>query len=393
MMETIKRHLFLVALGGGVAVIALAVGLVTYFGYGAPNAKLRRSYANTGNIASDVQKSPVFTADLVADMVKQVELRKGQYADLLGVIRKEGAARKPLVAGVFPTTTDSGKRLDFKNKYDAELRRFMKELGAVAAPGIEKDPSRIEEEGAVYVHPKLSFSRPEWVDRPEAPSIDKVREGQENLWLIEDVVGIIKKMNEDLRAADPQLKGQRPIVATSAVKEINEIKIGAEYAGLAGSRMAGGMGRFSPAPPGAGKADDKSDKKDAKEPEKADVPRAPTLSGRWSSPGFYQVLPFRLAVVVESRYSGELIRRLRGTESFISVEAFRIKPLSENAKELMAPRKDYGVGMQQEQQAIDRVEVVAESLLFQLEGGRVTTAPAKPVAGTKQAAPSATKSR
>jgi len=99
------------------------------------------------------------------------------------------------------------------------------------------------------------------------------------------------------------------------------------------------------------------------------------------------VLPFRLAVVVESRYSGELIRRLRGTESFISVEAFRIKPLSENAKELMAPRKDYG------QQAIDRVEVVAESLLFQLEGGRVTTAPAKPAAGTKQAAPSATKSR
>jgi hypothetical protein len=381
-METIKRHLFLVALGGGVAVIALAVGLLTYFGYAAPNAKLQRSYDITQDLATKMKQSPIFTADLVADMAKQDDLRKSQYADLLSAIRKEGAARKPLVAGVFPTTTDSGKRLNFKNKYDVEIQRFAKELQAVPAPYLEKDAVRAEE-GLMYIHPKMSFYRPDWVEKAEAPSIEKVREGQENLWLMEDVVGIIKKMNEDLRAADPQLKDQRPTQANSAVKEINEIRIGADYATLTGSKMSSSMGRYMLAAPQLRKADEKGDKKDAKEPEKAEAPpRAPTLSGRWSEPGFYQVLPFRMVLVVESRYTGELIRRLKGTESFISVAAVRIKPLGDNSKEMMAPRSHYGM-----HQAIDRLEVVAESLLFQLEGGRVTTAPAKP------AAPAPTKSK
>jgi hypothetical protein len=377
MMETIKRHLFLVALGGGVAVVTLAIALVTYFAYMAPNDKLGRSYANTKGLAEKIQQSPIFTAELVDALAKQTELRKGQYANLLAAIRKEGAARKPLVPGVFPTTTDSGKRLNFKNKYDAELRRFAKDiLHAVTAPGVvEKDAVRSEEEGLMYIHPKMSFARPEWVDRPDAPSIDKVREGQENLWLMEDVVGIIAKMNEELRPKD-----QRPTMANSPIKEIVEIKIGSDLAVLAGSKMSGGMGRYVSASPAARKADDKGDKKDAKdkeakEPEKAEaVPRASTLSGRWSAPGFHEVLPFKLVVVIESRYSGELIRRLKGTESFIGVGAFRLKPVSESAKELMGSRRDYGA------QAIDRLEVAAESLVFQLEGGRVTTVPAKPVA-------------
>jgi hypothetical protein len=375
MMETIKRHLFLVALGGGVAVVVLTVCLATYFGYVAPNTKLRKSYESTQDLATKMKQSPIYTAELIAELAKQDDLRKAQYADILNAIRKEGAARKPLVAGVFPMTTDSGKRLDFKNKYDAELQRFAKELRAVPAPGLEKEGMRSDEEGAMYIHPKLSFFRPDWVGRAEAPSIDKVREGQENLWLMEDVVSILKKMNEDLRPKD-----QRPSVAYSPVKEIGEIKIGCDFAVLAGSKMAAGMGRYMSTLPAARKADDK---KEAKEGEKGEAPpRAPTLSGRWSVPGFYQVLPFRMVVMVESRYTGELIRRLKGTESFISVEASRMRPVSDSSKELMGPRKDYGT-----QQAIDRLEVVCESLVFQLEGGRVTTAPAKPVA------PAATKAK
>jgi hypothetical protein len=382
MMETIKRHLFLVALGGGVAVIALAVGLVAYFGYVAPNAKLRRSYEMTQALATQLQQSPVFTAELVQAMAAQDELRKGQYADVINFIRNEGAARKPLVAGVFPTTTDSGKRLNFKNAYDPELRRFYKELGALPAPGSEKTAVVAEEEPAMYIHPKMSFFRPDWVDRSDAPSIDKVREGQENLWLMADLVGIMKKMNADL-----QPKGMPVRLANSAIKEIVEIKIGADFAALVGSRMAGGTGRYAPAAPTARKPDEKSEKKEAQEPEKVEaVPRAPTLSGRWSQPGFYQVLPFRMVVVVESRYSGEFIRRLKGTESFISVEAYRIRPVPANAKELMGQqtqtsRNEYGT------QTLDRLEVVAESLLFQLDGGRVTTTSVKP------AAPPAAKSK
>ena len=375
MMETIKRHLFLVALGGGVAVVVLTVCLATYFGYVAPNTKLRKSYESTQDLATKMKQSPIYTAELIAELAKQDVLRKAQYADILNAIRKEGAARKPLVAGVFPTTVDSGKRREFKDKYDVELQRFAKELRAVPAPGLEKEGMRSDEEVAMYIHPKLSFFRLDWVGRAEAPSIDKVREGQEDLWLMEDVVSILKKMNEDLRPKD-----QRPSVASSPVKEIGEIKIGYEFAVLTGSKMSAGIGRYMLTLPVARKADDK---KEAKEGEKGEAPpRATTLAGRWSEPGFYQVLPFRMVVVVESRYTGELIRRLKGTESFIGVAAVRIKPLGDNSKEMMAPRKDYGI-----QQAIDRLEVVCESLVFQLEGGRVTTAPAKPVA------PAATKAK
>jgi len=367
MMEKIKRHLFLVALGGGVLVIALAVSLVTYFGYVSPNARLRKTYDSTLALTNSLKGNPIYTAGLEKAMSDQVDLRKKQYADILNAIRKDGAARKPLVEGVFPTTTDSGKRLDFKNKYDAQLRQFMKDLRAVPPPGVEKDVVRTEDEGAMYIHPKMSFFRPEWVDRAEAPGIEKVREGQENLWLMENVVGIIKKMNEDLRPKDAGV-----MVSTSPVKEINEIRIGADVAVLAGSKMGSSPGRYMPASPVARKPDEKAEKKKG---EGAEAPRAPTLSGRWSEPGFYQVLPFRLVVVVESRYSGELIRRLKGTESFISVAALREKPLVDNSKEMMAPRKDYGP-----QRGIVRLEVVAESLVFQLEGGRVTTLPAKPAA-------------
>jgi len=375
MMETIKRHLFLVALGGGVAVVVLTVCLATYFGYVAPNTKLRKSYESTQDLATKMKQSPIYTAELIAELAKQDVLRKAQYADILNAIRKEGAARKPLVAGVFPTTVDSGKRREFKDKYDVELQRFAKELRAVPAPGLEKEGMRSDEEVAMYIHPKLSFFRLDWVGRAEAPSIDKVREGQEDLWLMEDVVSILKKMNEDLRPKD-----QRPSVASSPVKEIGEIKIGYEFAVLTGSKMSAGIGRYMLTSPTARKT---GDKKEAKEGEKGEAPpRATTLAGRWSEPGFYQVLPFRMVVVVESRYTGELIRRLKGTESFIGVAAVRIKPLGDNSKEMMAPRKDYGI-----QQAIDRLEVVCESLVFQLEGGRVTTAPAKPVA------PAATKAK
>jgi len=101
----------------------------------------------------------------------------------------------------------------------------------------------------------------------------------------------------------------------------------------------------------------------------------PTLSGRLSKPGFYLVLPFRLVVVIESRWSGELLRRLKGTESFLSVEAWHMKPIVPEAFErfrgslLASSREVYGNG------GVVLLEVVGESLVFQLAGGRVTNPP------------------
>jgi len=373
MMETIKRHLFLVGLGAGTGVLVLAAGLIAYFGLYAPNAGMKDSYSKTLSRAGAVQGSPIYTSELVAEMARQVDLRKKQYEEVITFMRKAGAARKPLVEGVFPSTTDTGKRLSFKSKYDEAIRGFMKRLGAIPPPGADKERAKTEEDGAMYIHPKLSFYRPDWVDRPEAPNMDLVRLGQENIWLMEDVVEIIAKMNEEFRPPGRS----RLAIADSPVKELDEIRIGYDYATLSGSRMLTGTGRSMPPSPSA-RGEEKADKAETAETTgKAEAgPRAPTLAGRWSQPGFYEVLPFRLMVVVESRYAGELIRRLKGTESFITVDAFRMKPVVEGSRDVMGPdRKTYGP------QGIVRLEVVAESLVFQLEGGRVTTPPpAKPAA-------------
>jgi len=373
MMETIKRHLFLVGLGAGTGVLVLAAGLFAYFGLYAPNARMEELYRKTRERAKAVQGSSIYTSELVAEMARQVDLRKKQYEEVINFIRKAGAARKPLVEGVFPSTTDTGKRLSFKSKYDEAIRGFMKRLGAIPPPGADKERAKTEEDGAMYIHPKLSFYRPDWVDRPEPPNMDLVRLGQENIWLMENVVEIIAKMNEELRPPGRS----RLAIADSPVKELDEIRISYDYATLSGSKMLTGTGRYM-LPPVSARGEEKAGKADkAETTEKAEaVPRAPTLAGRWSQSGFYEVLPFRLIVVVESRFAGELIRRLKGTESFITVGAFRMKPVVEGSRDVMGlDRKTYG------SQGIVRLEVVAESLVFQLEGGRVTTPPpAKPAA-------------
>jgi len=390
MMETIKRHAFLVGLVAGVVVISLAVALAAYFGYTRPASAARSEIKTAQTQATTLLNGPVFTPDLVVAMAAQVKQRDDQYEGLLAFVRQLGHNRTPLVKGLFPQSTDPGPRHSFKAEYDLALARFVASLGGIApppppgkAPEAEKT-ARAEEKpkGLMYVHPKLSFSRPAWVDKTEAPSLEECREGQENIWLMEDVVGLVEAMEKDL------MKDVRErTIANSPVKELVEIRIGMESGALGGVRTSLASGRYMPPPPTAAAK--------PKAGEKVETPRAPALTGRWSmpdekdssgkfvKPGFYKVLPFRLVVVVESRYAGELLRRLKGTESFITVDGFAMLPLTEATFEkahpgLAAPsRKAYG------SRGVVRLEVVAESMIFQLEGGRVTTPPVEAKAAAK----------
>jgi hypothetical protein len=390
MMELVKRHMFLVGLVAAVVVIGLAVGLVTYFVYTRPNAQTEQTIrAAKSRAAKLLPPNSVFTPALVESMAGQVDLRKKEYEGILDFVRKLGGARVPAVPGLFPTATDTNLRHTFKSAFDDALDKFMKRLNATMPPevmkGTEAEKSRPEAppEGILmYAHKKLSFFRPDWVEKAEAPSPQEVHNGQENLWLQEDLVGLLAKMNDDLVAGQPKT------VANAPIKELIEIRIGGEWAVLTNSKMTATTGRYMPtAPLARGKTGEAL----------AGAIRAPTLTGRWSvpderdaktgalvRPGMYKVLPFRITVVVESRYSGELVRRLKGTESFITVDAFREKPITEasveRARDIMAPsRSIYGP------RGIVRLEIVAESLIFQLEGGRITTSPAPkaPAAATE----------
>ncbi|KPK48374.1 MAG: hypothetical protein AMK72_07125 [Planctomycetes bacterium SM23_25] len=375
MMETIKRHAFLLGLAAGVVVISLAVALMAYFFYVRPNASTVTTIKSTRSQAEALRKGRLFSKDLVGQMAEQVDRRKKQHEELLGYIKGLGAARKPLVEGLFPTSTDVNLRHSFKAAYDAAIAKFMTRLGA----GTPTLPVRRGSKGkteaddlamtaareayrkfTLFAHPKQSFERPTWVDRDEAPSLELVRFGQEDIWLMEDLVEIIAQMNADVldekKKDNPNLP---PVVEHAAVKELIDIAIGSAPATLPNTQMQSISGRYRPGPEAAGPADKSG--------------RAPTLSGRYSNREFFLVLPWRLAVVVEARYAGELIRRLKGRETFLSVEAWRLRPITGDSFErtgrsLMANvRDDYG------KQGVAHLEVVGESLVFQLAGGRVTT--------------------
>jgi hypothetical protein len=379
MMETLKRHAFLVGLVAGVVVLLLVILVLAYTLYISPSSGTRNELRTTLNSANDLTKNPLYTARLVQELADQqngaLAMRTAEYEALINYIRDLGHKRTPLLADLFPLSTDTGFRHQFKPLYIKKVEEFSKTLVATVPPaivakadsGTKSEPPALPKEGFfLLIHPADTFPRPEWVTKPEPPSLEQCREAQEDLWLMEDIVGCIAAMDKELSGLKPS---EKPRIANSPVKELIEIRIGASAASLSGSRMSGSSGRFVPAS-AEGKA----------------AGRAPTLSGRWSMPdvpdkppytklGMFKVLPWRMVVVVESRYSGELVRRLVGTESFLSVSATQERPIVESSfngsHDWIAPdRATYG------EQGVVRMEIVGESLVFQLEGGRITTPPA-----------------
>jgi len=365
MMDFVKRHGFLLGLAGAFLVVVILVGLIVQFQYRRPAGRIRKQLDRAARQAQDLGNRPLYTEQVVADMAKEVAVRKERYQEVLDAIREMGSGREPLVEGLFPASTDANLRHSFKAAYDDILRGFAERLGAVN-PTVPEDASDTEKENkieqiekaAMFTDPKRSFSRPEWVDKPEAPSLAMCCQAQEDIWLMEDLVRIIAEMNEDFL-------GEKPATIRSApVKELVEIRIGSPYAVLEGSGMSAASGRYR-----TGMSTSRS----------GEPSRAPTLTGRVSKQGFYRVCPFRLVVVVESRLCGELIRRLKGTESFFTVEAWRLEPIIEITFErsgglLATKREEYGSA------GVVLLRVVGESLIFELPGGRVTTPKSETVA-------------
>jgi hypothetical protein len=389
MMEIIKRRAFEVGLAAIVGVIVLAVGLGTWLTYGSASSRLRTTLNTTKTQAQTLLQSTLFSEDLVASMKALVDDRKTAYDKLLNYVKGESAKRKPLVDKLFPKSTDPSLLMATKSRYDEELSRFMKIMRAVK-PVLEPVPSMGPEKmrmseasrtAMMFADVKRSFTRPEWVDQPQAPALDSVRVGQENLWLMEDLVNLIAITNSDLLARIKVTdKTARDEVPWAPIKELIEIRIGADAAVLAGTKMTPGSGRYRPA--GASRLGK----------------GGPTLSGRMSVQGFYNVLPFRIGLVVDARYCGEVVRHLKDRESFITVEAWKASPLATDAQFAKIGRDlsassldDYGPPKEGDRivkrDALVRMEIVGESLAWTLEGGRVTAQVTSTPTGTAAAAP------
>ena len=368
MLDMVKRHAFLFILGGGVVVIGLAIAAFAYFLYMAPAADTRSDLRSTIRQANTLLGGTIYSDSLVEQMKEQVEQRKTQYVELLDYLRGLGAQRKPLVENLFPTSTEISLRHSFKSAYDDRLKAYMERLNATFPTTPEgtrdKEAARAELKKAkeeaqshmMYAHPVNSFWRPEWVAEQEAPSLAVCRYGQEDIWLMDDLVGILDTMNEEIlqEKSRKQNEDVEAVIRNAPIKELLAIRIGGGNAKLDDVKMQTTSGRYRP-PEGAGRGE-----------------RVPTLTGRRSDLGFYKVLPWRLEVVVEGKYALELIRRLRGTESLLSVGAYRTRIITPASFERMGgflaySRDDYG------DDGVVHLQVVGESLIFQLEGGRITT--------------------
>jgi hypothetical protein len=357
MKELLKRHAFLLILGGGVVVLTAAIGLTVRFVYMAPSKEVARRLERAGRDAEELLSKPFYGQTLLEQIAREVEDRKARYGEIVDAIRQMGQARKPLVAGLFPVSTDVNLRHSFKAEYDAALSGLMARLQAVqpTVPENLAEADRLAEErkfekARMFAHAKESFARPGWVDQAEAPPLEACRQAQEDLWLMEDIVGVIAQVNAEA--------GESATIRDVPIKELVEIRIGAASATLEGAR-SGSAGRYRSDAMGRTPG------------------TAPTLSGRYSRPEFYLVLPFRVVVVADSRKGEELLRRLKGTESFLSVDAWHLKPMMEQTvgasrRFLAKARETYG------SRGVVLLEIVGEALVFQLPGGRVTNPPLPP---------------
>jgi hypothetical protein len=262
----------------------------------------------------------------------------------------------------------------FKVAYDAKLASFMTVLKAVK-PANTEDPgttaarvriSDASRQARMFADPKRSFVRPDWVDLGTAPNMAQVHTAQEDLWLMEDLVAILAEANDDfLKQAMAKDKAATADISWAPIKELVEIRIGGDAAALAGGKASSGAVRYAPAAKGA-------------------AAKAGSL-GRSPLPGFYAVLPYRLDVVVDARYYGEVIRRLKDRETFLTVQSWRVTPivtealLARNTKDLLAlTLDDYGRREEMKDDrretqtvAVVRLEVVGDSLAWTMDGGRV----------------------
>jgi len=382
MMEMIKRHAFEVALAAIVAVVVLAVGLGAYLAYGRETARLQSVLNSARKQAQDLLGGTLFSEPIVKKMGQQVDRRKREYEDLMQFLRTQSAARKPLVANLFPKSTDLSLRQAFKAEYDQEIARLMATLGAVKPVLVKEIASAKAQERLVvsdesrqarmFADPKRSFVRPDWVDKSEAPGLEEARKAQEDIWLMQDIVSLVANANDEIiRSEGVSSKA----IGWSPIKELVVIRIGADAEGLPGTKMAGGAGRYRPAV-AAGATGAAPTR-----------PGGPSSMPVWQRPGvrdFYNVLPFRLSVVVDARYFGEVVRRLKDRETFINVKAWTVSPIVTEVqlarhRDLSATSlEDYGRKEGDPprvvRDALVLLDVAGESLAWTLEGGRVTAA-------------------
>lgn len=379
-MAFLKRHLWLVATLGAMMVLS-AVAVVLWTSYRGRLADregvLKRSETELG-------QTEQYYNSKAADKLKEAsDFRKGQLTKVLDYLRRQ-SKWEPLIPGIFPRYRNEAQVFEFKYKYREKLNEFMELLGAV-------NPTP---EGGADILKAVMFTRPEafhkadWIaqnvlpDNPEEV-MRQLRESQDDLWLMEDVVRAIRRTNDayfDTMEVDPEDR----TVAKAVVKELYGIEIGAAKVELSRSSGPGRSRRYlfiGQEPDTGGMRPGVGMRTPVAEPQEAEG-RAMTLTGRASdaSKERYWVLPLKVTVIADAGNYAELVRELTGTRSFITVDNFTYEtiPETENtyrSANLMQPKAATRIEVYGDR-PLARVTLWCESLVFRVPGARPTVPPA-----------------
>jgi len=377
-MEFVKRHWWLVATLAAMVVLAgSAIALWVVF-----NRQMGQREAVLKKSRDFLRPSTAYYNEKAAGVLEGATAYRQKQLDEMMSFVKQPNEWQPLIPGIFPRYQADTQVLNFRLAYQAKLRQFMKELGAVNAA---ESPLGIRE--ATMFSSEKAFHKATWIDDPLVSSspdvvMQHLCESQNDLWLMEEIVRIIKDTNNDY-FRDTKIESENRKVAKAVIKELLKLEIGAQVLELAATAMgrdhryltvSGGTTPYG----GAGLA------ATAEEPE-VDV-RAKTLTGRASNNngGVYKVLPFRVTVIADAGNYLELVRRLSGTRSFLTVDKVRYEVVCETENMyrqagLTCPNLNvsdrveiYGL------RPLANVVITGESLVFQVPGARPTVLPKKP---------------
>lgn len=371
-MEIVRRHAFWFAFGA-IFLALLAVEAWFTLAWRGDAKVLEKSFklsdSKLGKMALKYNKPSI------DGLKKASKAIKGENADIVDYIRQMGAERKPAVDQLFPSPPPKKADLQLglmKDTYEDELQRLMNTLGAV---DVEDEDTPAEEllKAGVFASLEESFHKPKWLEGMGLPTIVQAREGQENLWLTEDIVNAIKIVNDNFFGSKAG-QGRPQTVANAPIKQLLGLRIGDGHASL--KKGGGARGKRYRRATGKRARASRTRHPKTKTPQPEKVPEAESLTGHASENPLYNVLPFRLDVIADNELGGMLIRELAGGESFITIEAVSIEAVDRES--IAKPRSDgLKVAKLYGSRGLVRLIIIGESLVFELPGGRVTTPPKK----------------
>ena len=375
-MEFLKRQLWL-AVTLGVTVVLSLPFLYMWFSSQDKQSGREEVYKKSRDL---IQKGKPYYNKKAADYLEWTAKHLDEQREK--IVKSQRKQNWPLLVNdILPDWSGDARVFEFKNRYRQKLQDFLKTLNAVDV----KDLVGVDITATMFAKEE-SFFVAQWIidiqlNRDRDIKMEGLRQSQDDIYIQEDIVGAIKRTN-DQYFSSMELPDDQRTVRNAVVKELIQIGIGRAYDHLPSStnpdtpsQMGGRRDRVIEGKSATSMGSSRFGQRT--KVDEAPGGRAKSMTGHASNNNGkkYKVLPFRLAVIVDAGNYHELLRQLSGTRSFFIVEQVRFEIVPENE----TGYKNYELAMPDAssrllyygQRPIAQLVLVGESLIFN-DTGRPT---------------------